>query len=831
MKDIRLVISASVDAAEREVKKLERTGEQVSDRLSGAFETLGTKSTLAMEQQKNNVNKAYDSIKNSGVATADELTRAEKSRADKIAAIDEEMFGKRTTLLDKFKANWMAITAAIAVAWVAVSQAWGMAKESAMGLQQRASFANLATSHGAVADSIIADLKRASGETVATKDIIEKAGTAMLLGIPADKLSRLMEIARASSRVTGETITKSYEDISLAVARGSRMILDNLGIIISEEKAYKDYAATLKKSADQLTDAEKKQAFMNATLAAGDDIIKRVGITGMTTAEKMQRFEARMKNLKEIVGVGLLATLSAVQGALNLAASGALYLSGGIFKVVQGIAWLTGQTAAVDEWRANADAAFGAAKDLAKDGLGDLSTAMDLVTGKVDPLNGKTKQMEDAAKSASEAEQKRKEVLKSAAEALNNYAKSVSNLGKEQLKLAEGGFSRDLQRQEDYFKKNQTLAANLAAPLKNYLDVLDTVYGRQLTAQKEIEAVLKRIGAGKKVQLEQQALTLQVEKSHAEASLKGWNDYLGKLKSMHSSAMDDIKKKQDELLALQESGKETQKALQDKFFPKPPQVDPYLDFWEKLDQADASQAEAMKLSGDKRIEAIKKSIDLLKTLPEQVTEGDDILISRTEAYERIATRAKEWQSEAEAAKQAQLDSSKVAAKTLAEEMARTETAIQGLERQIVSLDNQILALSRTVTLTLDDQVTAGVENIRKALESIVGSGATVSRSTVTYTNVIPGAVSLSSPINSWTPLATGTNYVPHDNFPALLHRGEAVVPAKYNNGGSGGLTMAAGAIQVIVQGGGPVDVDAMVDAIGRKLVPKMDEYARRRRAA
>jgi phage-related minor tail protein len=37
------------------------------------------------------------------------------------------------------------------------------------------------------------------------------------------------------------------------------------------------------------------------------------------------------------------------------------------------------------------------------------------------------------------------------------------------------------------------------------------------------------------------------------------------------------------------------------------------------------------------------------------------------------------------------------------------------------------------------------------------------------------------------PLATGTNYVPYDGFPATLHKGEAVVPAAYNpaNGGAG----------------------------------------------
>lgn len=41
-------------------------------------------------------------------------------------------------------------------------------------------------------------------------------------------------------------------------------------------------------------------------------------------------------------------------------------------------------------------------------------------------------------------------------------------------------------------------------------------------------------------------------------------------------------------------------------------------------------------------------------------------------------------------------------------------------------------------------------------------------------------------------LASGTNYVPKDNFPALLHKGEAVVPAAYNpsaGGIGGGITI------------------------------------------
>jgi hypothetical protein len=828
MKDVRLIISASADKADREIAKLAQTGEQVADRLSKAFQTLGVKSSAEMQVQRDNVSKAYDSIKNSGVATAEELTRAEKARAQKIAEIDEEMFGKRLTLLDKFKANWLGVSAAVAGAWVGVSQAWDLAKNAATSLQEKAAFGNLAASHGAMADSIIADLKRASGETIATKDLIQKSGTAMLMGIPANELSRLMEIARASSRVTGGTVSKAFEDISLAVARGSREILDNLGIVVSNEKAYQQYAASVGKAASELTDAEKKQAFMNATLAAGDDMIKRIGVTGMTAAEKMQRFEARMSNLKEILGVGLLSTLNVVHGSLNLAASAALFLSGGIFKVVQGIAWLTGAKSAVAEWGANADAAFGAAKQLAKDGLADLGTAADLVTGKFDPMTKATKMATDAADAAAEAEKKKKEALKAAVGAIESYSKAVSGLGAAQLKVAEGGFSRDLQRQEDYFKKNQSLAANLAAPLKNYLSVLDSVYGAQLAAQREIENVLKRIGAEKKVQIEQQVRALQVEKSQAEASLKGWNDYLGKLKGMHSQAVDDIKKKQEELTALQDFGKETQKAIQEKFFPKPETTDPFLAYYEKLGAADAAQAAAMELNGDKRTEALKKAIEMLKEVPKEVVVGNDILVSQQQAFENYKSRAEEWQKEAEAAKRDQLDAAQTAAKTLAQEMTRAETAMATLEQKIVDLDGRIISLSRSVTLTLDDQVTAGVENIRRALSSL-GSGVNVSGG-ASYVNVIPGAVSLGSP----SPFALdsydkGTSYVPKTGL-YQLHQGERVVTAadnaRGNYGGSTTISFGENAIQVLVQGGSET-----ADEIARKLVPSLKKYLGRNIAA
>jgi lambda family phage tail tape measure protein len=51
--------------------------------------------------------------------------------------------------------------------------------------------------------------------------------------------------------------------------------------------------------------------------------------------------------------------------------------------------------------------------------------------------------------------------------------------------------------------------------------------------------------------------------------------------------------------------------------------------------------------------------------------------------------------------------------------------------------------------------------------------------------------------NMLTPFAVGTNYIPYDNYPALLHKGEAVVPAAYNPA-AGGISGSQNAGNVIV---------------------------------
>ncbi len=71
-----------------------------------------------------------------------------------------------------------------------------------------------------------------------------------------------------------------------------------------------------------------------------------------------------------------------------------------------------------------------------------------------------------------------------------------------------------------------------------------------------------------------------------------------------------------------------------------------------------------------------------------------------------------------------------------------------------------------------------------------------------------------------TPMATGTNYVPYDNFPALLHRGEAVVPAEYNPaaGGHGGGQAPHVEVNVIGAPAGVQSQSTRRGADGRTIV-------------
>jgi len=221
-----------------------------------------------------------------------------------------------------WKKNWLAITAAITASIMALRKAWEMMELGAKVEQQKQAFENLASSLGMSSEKIIKDLRKMSGETMSTAEIMGKASQAMILGIDPTKLAKMMEISRASARAFGKDVGFMFESIAIGVGRQSKLILDNLGIIVSAGKAYDTYAKSIGKSTKELTEMERKQAFLNATLEAGDRILKQIDTSTMTNLEKMQRLKAQWQDFAVKIGQAMWHVLGFIQGFMNQLVAG-----------------------------------------------------------------------------------------------------------------------------------------------------------------------------------------------------------------------------------------------------------------------------------------------------------------------------------------------------------------------------------------------------------------------------------------------------------------------------------------------------------------------------
>ncbi len=236
---------------------------------------------------------------------------------------DKGIKGAKKTALG-FKTSLLAVSAAAVGVGLAIGKAFSYAEAGAKIDAQRKAFDNLARTYNTSGNKILNSLKDISKGAVDSATLIEAANKAMLTNIDPKSFVKFMEIARAASKATGETIAKSFSDISVGVARQSRMILDNLGIIVQEEKVYRKFATALGITASQLSDTQKKTAFLNATLEAGQRIIDGVGNHSLDAADKIARMKTEIKNstdnLKLLAseGLGALVTgLGHLEGALT----------------------------------------------------------------------------------------------------------------------------------------------------------------------------------------------------------------------------------------------------------------------------------------------------------------------------------------------------------------------------------------------------------------------------------------------------------------------------------------------------------------------------------
>jgi len=179
-------------------------------------------------------------------------------------------------------------------------------------LQLERAFVNLQASIGEVAETTLVKLRKATKGTVSDMKLMEMTNNAVLLGVgkAADDFAMLAEGGRRLGAAVGRSATEGFNDLVVGIGRQSRMILDNLGIIVETEKAYKTFADSLGKTSSQLTDNQKKYAFYLGAVDAVQTKIKALGPDVESVASRFGRFHATLDNLMVDVGKSFIPAVS-----------------------------------------------------------------------------------------------------------------------------------------------------------------------------------------------------------------------------------------------------------------------------------------------------------------------------------------------------------------------------------------------------------------------------------------------------------------------------------------------------------------------------------------
>lgn len=264
---------------------------------------------VEVDKSKKN-NEVFKDLENKGLDVGKAI---EKNLSEGIAGLSGK-FGGITKSVG-------LIGGAIALAGVALKEAFDLTIEGEKIRAINTQFNNLATQAGVSADALKVGFQNAADGLVDTEDILTSANKALVnLQVDANKLPETFELARKSAALFGGDILNNFELINQAIATGQTRSLKQIGLIIDSTKAQKDYAQSLGVSVASLTEAGKQQAVLNAILEKGQKNFSSVDADVAKTQNAFTRFKVSVGELKD--SFSLLFDNSIFQKFFNAVANG-----------------------------------------------------------------------------------------------------------------------------------------------------------------------------------------------------------------------------------------------------------------------------------------------------------------------------------------------------------------------------------------------------------------------------------------------------------------------------------------------------------------------------
>jgi hypothetical protein len=188
----------------------------------------------------------------------------------------------------------------VSAAGYAAKIALDMTLEAESIKKVNAQFENLTRSAGIATQELEEGLKRVSDGLVDDTDLLNAANQAIIgMGKSAERLPEIFTLARKATQIFGGDTIKTFEAFNQALATGQTRQLRQFGITVDAASAMAKYGQSIGKVNDALTDADKRQAILNAVLDAGAKQFDGVQLSTNSATASFQILKATINDIKE----------------------------------------------------------------------------------------------------------------------------------------------------------------------------------------------------------------------------------------------------------------------------------------------------------------------------------------------------------------------------------------------------------------------------------------------------------------------------------------------------------------------------------------------------
>lgn len=187
----------------------------------------------------------------------------------------------------------------------AITAAFGALQRAAQFNQLVEGFERTANTVGRTSSIIVGSLKDITDNAISTEQAYRAAAQGFNAGFSTLEIEGLTRVAKGASLALGRDLGDALDRLIRGTAKLEPEILDELGIFVRLDDAAKDYANSLGKASTELTDAERRQAFLNATLTQGQ--LKFAGIAEAIEVNPYDKLSAAFSKLTQ-TGLSLVNT-------------------------------------------------------------------------------------------------------------------------------------------------------------------------------------------------------------------------------------------------------------------------------------------------------------------------------------------------------------------------------------------------------------------------------------------------------------------------------------------------------------------------------------------